>query len=166
MRDGKPYQEAFESSGQEIFEDGWKFRINLSSPEAGHLYLLNEGPDSAGNSTLKLLFPNPFQNNGSPNIASGQQTETGWMVFDKHQGTENFWLVWSAESVPEIEAVKGAVNKTDQGTIKDSTQAEAIRTFLTITRPKPEAQKDSDKKRTIVKAAGNVIVHRIELEHH
>src|SRR5262249_44729187 len=27
MRDGKPFQNEFESSGQEIFENGWKFRL-------------------------------------------------------------------------------------------------------------------------------------------
>ena len=31
MRYEKPYQDEFESSGQEIFENGWKFRMNLSS---------------------------------------------------------------------------------------------------------------------------------------
>jgi len=42
MRDGKSYQDTFESSGQEIFENGWKFRLNLSSPQEGYLYLLTK----------------------------------------------------------------------------------------------------------------------------
>ena len=33
MQDGKPYQGEFISSGQEIFGDGWKFRLNASSPD-------------------------------------------------------------------------------------------------------------------------------------
>src|SRR5205807_1149876 len=44
MRDGKPYQDEFESSGQEIFENAWKFRMNLSSPQDGYLYLINQCP--------------------------------------------------------------------------------------------------------------------------
>lgn len=166
MRNGKAYQEPFESSGQEIFEDGWKFRMNLSSPEAGFLYLLNEGPAKDGNTTLTILFPNPFSNSGSPFLSAGQQTQTGWMVFDQSQGTENFWMVWSAEAVPELEAVRGVVNNTDKGTITDSNQTEAVRKFLQASRPKTEAHKDSVKKETNIKASGNVIVQRVELEHH
>src|SRR6185503_16365847 len=48
MRSGRPFQEQFESSGQEIFENGWKFRVHLTSPQAGYLYLLNEGPAAEG----------------------------------------------------------------------------------------------------------------------
>jgi serine/threonine protein kinase len=166
MRDGKPYQDPFDSSGQEIFEDGWKFRMNLSSPESGFLYLLNEGPALEGATTLTLLFPNPFINSGSPQVSSDQQTQTGWMVFDKSQGTENFWLVWSANPIAELEAVKGVVNNVDKGSIKDANQAEAVRKFLSASRPTAETQKDSEKKQTNIKASGNQIVHRIELEHH
>jgi serine/threonine protein kinase len=166
MRDGKPYQDPFDSSGQEIFEDGWKFRLNFESPAAGYLYLLNEGSASDGSTTLTVLFPNPFTNSGSPYLATGQQMQTGWMLFDQNQGSEKLCIVWSDVAVPELEAVKGAVNPTDQGTIKDANQAEAVRKTLNIDRPKVEAQKDPLRKQTNVKGSGAVIVHRIELEHH
>jgi serine/threonine protein kinase len=166
MRDGQTYQEPFESSGQEIFEDGWKFRLNLSSSDPGYLYLLNEGPASDGTTTLTLLFPNPFTNSGSPYLASNQRMQTGWMLFDKNQGSEKFWLVWAANAVPELEAIKGAVNAADQGTIKDGNQAEAVRKFLYVERPKIETQKDIVRKQTQIKGTGPVLVHRMELEHH
>src|SRR6185369_4678989 len=57
MRDSKPYQGEFESSGQEIFENGWKFRMNLDSPQEGYLYLLNEGPADGDVTTYNVLFP-------------------------------------------------------------------------------------------------------------
>ena len=57
MRDGKPYQGEFQSSGQEIFENGWKFRMNLTSPQEGYVYLLNEGPAEGGVATYNVLFP-------------------------------------------------------------------------------------------------------------
>src|SRR5258708_4664524 len=57
MRDGRPYQDTFESSGQEIFENGWKFRMNLSSPQEGYLYLLNEGPAPGDATTYNVLLP-------------------------------------------------------------------------------------------------------------
>src|SRR5437868_3854927 len=130
MRDGKPFQDQFESSGQEIFENGWKFRINLSSPQDGYLYLLNEGPASGDLTTYNLLFPESNTNGGSPRVAANQKLQTGWMRFDDHQGTENFWLVWSASPVKELEAVTGVVNDRDLGEIKDEAKARTLRDFL------------------------------------
>jgi serine/threonine-protein kinase len=167
MRDGKPYQEPFESSGQEIFENGWKFRFHAASPQSGHLYLLNEGPDATGKTTYNLLYPTPASNNGSAQLAVNQQMQTGWYVFDEHQGTERFWIVWSKEPVAELEAVKGVVNPQDRGTIKDRKQADALREFLTKNNAsKPEAAKDSAKKQTNVKGKGDSLVNLVELEHH
>ena len=167
MREGKPYQDTFESSGQEIFENGWKFRMNIDSPQTGYLYLLNEGPSADSATTYNVLFPAPSTNSGSPYIAANQKIETGWMLFDENQGTEKFWLVWAADAVPELEAVKGVVNPQDKGEISDQGQRTAVKKFLEK-HPSAElvAQKDKTKKVSNVKANGNVLVHRLELEHH
>jgi serine/threonine protein kinase len=171
MRDGKPYQDEFESSGQEIFENGWKFRMNLSSPKEGYLYLLNEGPaagpDAGNATTYNVLFPEANTNNGSPQVTADQKLQTDWMRFDDHQGTEKFWIVLSASPVKELEAVTNRVNDVDQGQIKDAAQARAVRDFLQKhSSPQPEVTKDSAKKQSIVKGKGDVLVNQIELEHH
>jgi serine/threonine protein kinase len=167
MRDGKPYQDTFETSGQEIFENGWKFRMNLSSPQEGYLYLLNEGPAAGGEFTYNVLFPEAKTNNGSPHVSVDQKLQTAWMRFDEHQGTERFWLVWSATPVKELDAATNSVNERDQGEIKDSAQARAVRDFLAKhSSPKPEVAKDSAKMQTTVKGKGDVLVDFIELEHH
>jgi len=167
MREGKPYQETFESSGREVFENGWKFRMNLSSPQAGFLYLLNEGPAAGDATTYNVLFPEAKTNNNSPRVSAEQRLQTAWMRFDEHQGTEKFWLVWSASPVKELDAATDSVNEKDQGEIKDSAQARAVRDFLDKhSSPKPEVAKDSAKKQTTVKGQGNVLVNFIELEHH
>jgi hypothetical protein len=167
MRNGRPYQESFESSGQEIFESGWKFRMNVSSPQSGHLYLLNEGFAEGEKVTYNILFPTPSTNSGSAQLTANEKIQTGWMVFDQNQGTEKFWMVWAAEEVPELEAVKGAVNPRDKGEVTDSDQANAIKQFLdNHSSTKPEVQKDRDKKQSEVKAKGEVLVHLVELEHH
>ncbi len=165
MRDGKPYQDTFESTGQEIFENGWKFRMNLDSPQTGYLYLLNEGPAGDDVTTYNLLFPVPSTNAGSPFVAANQKIETGWMVFDQNQGTEKFWVVWSAEAVPELEAVKGVANPKDKGEISDSAQRRAVEQFLKK-HSSAVATKNTAKKQSSVKAGGNVLVHHLELEHH
>lgn len=167
MRDGKPYQEPFESSGQEIFENGWKFRLNAASPQAGHLYLLNEGPDGNGGSSYNLLYPAPPVNNGSAQLSANQQMQTGWYVFDENQGTEKFWIVWSLQPVSVLEAVKGVVNPEDKGTIKDAGQATAVREFLAKNNSsKPAMEKDSTRNQTNLRGKGDIMVSLSELVHH
>jgi hypothetical protein len=166
MRNGKPYQEPFESSGQEIFENGWKFRFNAASQQSGYLYLLNEGPDSQGGTSYNLLYPTPSANNGSAQLSANQQMQTGWYVFDDNQGTEKFWIVWSSQPVKELEAIKGVVNPQDKGTIKDKSQSDAVRDLLTKnSSTKPEVVKDTAKKQTSVKGKGDLLVNLVELEH-
>ena len=167
MRNGKPYQDTFESSGQEIFENGWKFRVNLASPQAGYLYLLNEGPAAGDSTTYNVLFPEAKTNNGSPRVSADQKLQTAWMRFDDHQGTEKFWLVWAASPVKELDAVTDSVNEKDHGQIKDSAQTRAVRDFLAKhSSPKPDVAKDSSKKQTTMKGKSEVLVNYIELEHH
>jgi serine/threonine protein kinase len=167
MRDGKPYQDTFETSGQEIFENGWKFRLNLSSPQEGYLYLLNEGPAAGDAVTYNVLFPEARTNAGSPRVSAEQKLQTAWMRFDEHQGTEKFWLVWSASPVKELDAVTDSVNEKDQSEIKDSSQERAVRNFLDKhSSPKPEVAKDSAKMQTTVKGRGDVLINFIELAHH
>jgi serine/threonine protein kinase len=167
MRDGKPFQIEFESSGQEIFENGWKFRMNFDSQQDGYLYLLNEGPASANSSTYNVLFPESKTNSGSPQVTTGQKLQTDWMRFDEQQGTERFWMVWSASPVRELEAVTEVVNDRDLGEIKDPAKARAVRDFLNQhATPKPEVTKDSAKKQSVIKGKGDVLVNAIELEHH
>jgi len=168
MHDGRPEQDEFDSSGREIFGNGWKFIMNVSSPQSGYLYLLNEGPAADGTTTLNVLFPALSANSGASYVAANQQIKTGWMQFDDNQGTEKFWLAWSATPVPELEAVKSAVNEKDKGAINNETQAKAVRDFLIshYASAKPELEKDNVKKQTNVKARGNVVVSFVELEHH
>jgi serine/threonine protein kinase len=167
MRDGKPYQSEFESSGQEIFENGWKFRMNLTSPQDGYLYLLNEGPANGDATTYDVLFPEAKTNGGSPQVAANQKLQTAWMRFDDNQGTERFSMVWSAAPVKELESVIGSANDRDFGEIKDQGKARAVRDFLKQhSSPKPEVAKDSVKEQSIVKARTEVLVSSIEFKHH
>jgi serine/threonine protein kinase len=167
MRNGKPYQGEFESSGQEIFENGWKFRVNLASPQDGYLYLLNEGPANGGAVTYNVLFPESQTNGGSPRVSANQKLQTAWMRFDDNQGTEKFWMVWSPAPVKELEAVNDAANDKDRGEIRDAAKSKSVRDFLSShSSQKPDVTKDSVKKQTIVSGKSDVLVNLIELEHH
>ena len=167
MRDDKPYQDQFESSGQEIFENGWKFRVNLTSPQDGYLYLLNEGAVNGDAASYNVLFPEAKTNSGSPHLAANQKLQTAWMRFDDHQGTEKFWIVWSSSPVKELEAAVDAINDRDLGEIKDAAKMRSVSDYLKAhVSPKPDVSKDSAKKETVMKAKSDVLVNSIELEHH
>jgi len=166
MRDDKPYQAPFEATGQEIFENGWKFKLNFSSPQPGYLYLLNEGPTSGGAISFSLLFPFPSINSGSAQIAAGKRVQTGWYVLSEHQGTERLWLVWAAQPVGWLEAVKGVVNPNDKGTISDPHQLNDVRALLNQgAQAVPEAVKDKVKEQTNVRGRGETLIHLVELKH-
>jgi len=56
MRGGKPFEEPFRSSGQEIFENGYGFRLNVASPRPGYLYV-SRGRDRDGDMSFTILYP-------------------------------------------------------------------------------------------------------------
>ncbi|MDT5059998.1 MAG: eukaryotic-like serine/threonine-protein kinase [Acidobacteriota bacterium] len=166
MRDGKPYQEPFESSGQEIFENGYKFIFKVSSSEPGYFYLLNESPPDSGAPALTMLYPTPRKNGGSALVEADAQTETGWNVFGGQAGTELLWVVSATERVPELEAAKEIAFKNERGALTDDSEARSVREFLTKhASQRPEVVKDTTRRQTIVKGAGGVLVYLVELEH-
>jgi len=166
MRDGREYQEPFESTGQEIFESGWKFRLNFNSPQPGYFYMLNEGPTSGGAIRYVLLFPSPSINNGSAQASANQQIQTGWYLLGERKGTERLWLVWAAQAVRELEAVKGAVNPRDKGVIGSAAELNEVRELLNKhAQSKPEVKIDKLAKRTEITSRGDLLLHPFELEH-
>jgi len=166
MRDGKLFGEPFESSGREIFENGWKFRLNFNSSQSGFLYLLNEGLAAKGAISYHVLFPFPTINDGSAQMAVNQTIQTGWYVVGANQGIERLLMVWSSQPVGELEAVKGVVNPADKGLISNPAQLYAVREFLRRhSQSNPETETDKIKKQTRVRGRGDVFVHTVELEH-
>ncbi len=167
FRDDKPYQTEFISSGQDIFESGWKFRLNASSPHRTYLYVVNEGKGDGDAMTLHLLFPAPGINEGSAQLSPGGAMQTGWYFFTKNPGTESFWLVAAREPVPQLEAVKGVVNPRDQGLVSDVAQLAAIRGLLAkASQRPPSVEKDQKLEHTVLRSSEPVLAHLMGLEHH
>jgi serine/threonine protein kinase len=165
MRDGKEIEEPFESTASQVFDSGWKFRLNLTSPQSGHLYLLNENLAANGAISFYLLFPFPTINNGSAQMIAGQRLQTGWYVMSEQKGTERLWLIWAAQPAGELEAVKGVVNPKEKGLIAHPGQLYAVREFLNKHGQSPlEVKTEESAKLTSVAGRGETIVHLIELE--
>ena len=166
MRDGKPYQEPFQSSGQEIFENGYKFRLNASSPQSGYLYVFNEGAEEKTGMSFTIIYPTPATNKGSAKLDANQAIQTNPNTFGGQAGTEEFWIVWSASPVAQLEAARDAAFKNPEGALTDAAMVRTVKEFLTRhSEPKPETTKDAMKEQTNMLGGGEVLVKLVELEH-
>lgn len=167
MRNGKPFEQTYQTTGSAILENGYNVRLNFSSPQPGYLYLVNEGPAGNGLVTYNLLFPMPSMNGGSAQLEANQKQSTIWFELDKNQGVEKLWLIWAETAVPEFEAVKRVVNPTQKGTVTNPDQVNAVRSFLEQhATTEPEMQTDAENNINRLTAKGNVLVKFIRLEHH
>ena len=170
-RNGRPFENPFRLAGEINFEKDYKVRLNVSSPQPGYLYILNEGPSPrGGSSSFVVLFPSATANNGSSYLAQNQPVEIpqqSWFQFDAEEGTEKLWLVFSVDPVPEMEAVRQFANPKDQGIIKDAGLKAGVQEFLRAhSGAKTMLEKDDELKETSLRIAGTVLVHAIKLEHH
>jgi serine/threonine protein kinase len=166
MRDDKPYEKPFESSGQETFENGYLFRLNTSSPQSGYLYVFNEGAAEKDSTSFTIIYPTPATNKGSAKLDANQTMQTNWNRFDGQTGTEQFWIVWSASPVGELENARDAAFKSKEGALTDAAMVRTVKEFLTThSDPKPETTKDTAKQQTDVRANGDLLVKLVELEH-
>ena len=166
FRNNKPYQNPFTLAGEINFEATYQIRVNVRSPQAGYLYVINEGP-GAGEPEFVVLFPSSTANQGSPQLAAGQLVqipEESWFRFDAQQGVEKVWLIFSADAVPELEAVKQFANRQMKGLIRDVALNRAVQSFLTTSASKPGL--DKTETLTTLKTPGKLLIYPIKLEHH
>ncbi|MDX6443930.1 MAG: eukaryotic-like serine/threonine-protein kinase [Blastocatellia bacterium] len=163
MRDGRRYQDPFQSSGQEVFENGYKFRLNVSSPDPGYLYVLNEGPPETDGTTWTIVYPTPLRNNA---FVFNQPVQTNWNTFRGQAGTENFWIVWSASPISQLEAAKTEAFNNRKGVLSDVNSIRAVSDFLTThAEPKLDSTKNITAQQTHVSGFGDVVVKLTQLEH-
>ena len=170
-RNGRPFENPFRLAGEINFEKDYRVRLSVSSPQPGYLYILNEGPSGAeGAYSFVVLFPSSTANDGLSYLAANQRVEIpeqGWFTFDAEQGTEKLWLVFSANAVPDLEALKRFANKKDHGLINDAALRARVQEFLGAhSGAKATIEKDDELKQTTLTVADAILVHPIKLEHH
>jgi serine/threonine protein kinase len=169
FRNKKSFGNPFTVAGEINFEADYQIRLNVRSPQSGHLYIFNEGPGStAAPPELIVVFPSETANKGSSFLRGGdvvQIPDKSWLEFDEDQGIEKLWLVFSEAPVPELESVQQFANKQTKGLITDVTQNKIIQTFLT--NPSlPQSTAERGQTLTTVKATGKLLVYDVMLEHH
>lgn len=166
MRNGRQYQEPFPSSGQETFETDYKFRLNVNSPAPGYLYLFNEGPPDEDGTRFTIIYPTPEANNGSATLGANQSIKTNWNTFKGQTGTENFWIVWAASPVVELESAKIEAFKHPKGALTDQNLT-LVKDYLMAREAevKLRTSKDRVSQVTTVRGPGDVLVKLLELQH-
>lgn len=166
MRDGKPYQDPYPSTGEVSFETGYKFRLNVQSPDGGYLYLFNEGPPAPDGTSFTIIYPTPATNDGSAALAKNQLVSTNWNTFTEPAGTENFWIVWSANPVSELENAKAEAFKHPKGALMGQ-MLMTVKEFLFAKQleVKTRSTKDKGKQIVTVRGTGDLLIKPVEFEH-
>ena len=169
FRDGKAFQSPFDISGEINFEADYQIRLSVRSPQTGYLYVLNEGPAVAGSGPeYVVVFPSPTANAGSEFVQANQRIQIPdetWLKFDKEQGIEKLWLVFSEQPVAELQGIKGFANKRTRGLITDEEQNRTVNTFLS-SNPSDRVSHEKGETLTTLTSTQKVLVYPIKLEHH
>jgi class 3 adenylate cyclase len=178
MRNGKPEGEPIESAGDNIFGNGWKFRLNLRPNQPGALYLVNVGLGKNGVDEYNILFPipeneQPLQVNKhlDATLAAGQTVQlprTEWYRFVGKTGVEKIWIILSKEPVAALNAIfeEAARNKDAPGVVTNPEHIAHLQTLLKkYEEAPPESRTDKASKLTLVRGRGEVLVNLIQLSH-
>jgi serine/threonine protein kinase len=165
MRNRKAFQDAFQSTGQDIFDNGDKFQLNVFSPGSGYVYVFNEGTPERNASSFTIIYPIPGTNEGSASVGANQWARTNWNTFGGQPGTENLWIAWSPAPIPQLESGKvEAFN--NQGRLTGQS-LDTVKAFLNTKQEesKPRINRDKITQQTSVRGVGDVVVKMIELQH-
>jgi hypothetical protein len=168
--DGR-YKNPFKLSGEMLFRNKDRIRINVKSPQSGYLYILNQGPgDGSGEVQYNILFPSPTANNHLSSLAALQEIQIpqgSWFELDDKEGAELIWLVWSGNELADLESAKQYANARDKGQIKDQALNRSIASFLkSQSASKAAVERDDDKNESRVVGNFDIVAHAIRLEHH
>jgi serine/threonine protein kinase len=114
--EGKDDQAPYKSNGDDTFNSGDKFRLNVMSLEPGYLYIFNEGPSEPNSTSFRMLYPHKGINDDSASVGANHTIQSDWITFRGPAGTDNVWIIWSASPVSELEFAKdGALQHSQAG---------------------------------------------------
>lgn len=162
--DGKDYQEPLKTFGEETFDNGDKFQLNVSSDRPGYLYIFNEGPPEPDNISFKIIYPNLLTNHGSATVGANQPVQSEWITFRGPPGAENFWIVWSVSPVNELEFAKTKAFKDPKGELTDGNLV-AVKEFLRARQSKTTVRRYKASQTATVRGATDMLITFVEFKH-
>lgn len=149
--------------------NGDRFRFGFQAMENGALYVFNEGKLADGKTVYHVLFPTPKNNALSPMLNQGQELPTDDYEIVGDPGTETYWLVWSSNRLPELDAIiRDAANKkTEEQAFLISSPEQNIQLTKIITQGRPVSQNKLDKGSNVYSLSGtsDIAVGEIRLNH-
>lgn len=165
MRNEKAFQAAFQSTGQDVFDNGDKFQLNIFSANPGYVYVFNEGTPERNASSFTMIYPIPGTNEGSASVGGNQWARTDWNTFGGRPGTENLWIVWSTAPVPQLDS--GKINAFNNRGRLTGQSLDTVKAFLTAKEKESNSKINRDKttQQTTVRGVGDVVVRLLELQH-
>lgn len=165
MRNNRPYENEFQSTGQDVFDTGDKFRLNVFSPNPGYVYVFNEGTPGPNAGSFSIIYPTPETNEGSASVGGNQWVRTNWNSFGGQPGMENLWIAWSIAPVQQLELAK-TVAFSNKGVLTGQS-LDAVKTFLRTKEEESKSRISRDKptQQTTVRGNGDVVVRMLELQH-
>lgn len=147
-----------------LFPPGYKLKIQVESQNPGHLYIINEGPVSAGVGTWSWLFPVKQAELGQPLPANTKVTipdaPEAWIEVDRIRGKESVYFIWSEQPVDALaEAFKALSSRGEVA----AASVPALREI--IQRYHDSAEVIKGESATEIRGRSQVTVARIVLEH-
>ena len=145
--------------GDDSLAGGAKVRVNVVSATPGFLYMLDqEGDDAAA---LALVYPV-----ATDSVNASTRSTTGWYGFSTGAAVDHLWLVWSADVVPELEALRPLVNERDLGRIGDAARARGLRAWLDQTGARTvRATEERSPRQVTIAFSGPIAIRHILLHH-
>lgn len=176
-RDGKPYKTPLRLDKEIIFQPFDRVKLFLTSEKTGHLYIFSESPlntdNNAKNNTnnsnwnWNILFP-IVDNNVSKILANNelQIPDKNEFYFDEQSGLEKVWLIWSENSISELEKLTKWNNNKSKGEIQDKNDVVLLENFINNNkRELVVEQEKTNKEYTVIRSNEKIIIYYIELRH-
>jgi hypothetical protein len=146
----------------------YQLRLYFSSPQAGHLYLLNEGPVPRNDmASFNILFPTTTTNGGSSALNANQELQFPAgrpILLDNDVGAEKVYMVWSSHDLPQLEALKKWTEAGHRGAVESREDVAAIHAFLR-SHPMAASHVDEENSRTVLVQTGDPLVYMVKLAH-
>jgi len=167
VRDGQDYGEPIRATGEMLVEHGHKIALEFQPAKDGYLYVLNGADDAqSGRRTWVVLHP---MATATPKLAAGETARVpreNWFRFDDAAGTELLTVVWSGKTVPELnDLIAKATIRGKTAVLDTEALIKPLTFFLEKNRVPVQVNKNDTVRKTELRAAADLVVHQIRLEH-
>ncbi len=153
---GQPFVDAREMS----YRTGDRINIEIEFARPGYAYIVNQAPElREGLPLYSVLYPPAAPASAVVARQYLKIPEGDQITFAGSPGIEYIWVIFSAQPIPALAGLP-------PGPVTVASAAKRVFDLLKDQRPSPPRIETSDEsRRTVVRSADDVVVHRLELSH-